>query len=94
MRKKASEFKNELEEEKTPKPKLEKKEKCEQCDAPIDFTSKLTKFCTDCSKQRSNDAIYRYMASDKVKEKSAGRSRKSCMKKMIKIFYHVGSIDH
>ncbi len=55
--KKASELKNQLEEEMVQKEKKQRRTNCELCGVEIDFKSSLTKFCAECSKNRIKDII-------------------------------------
>jgi len=54
---KASEFKNQIDEEKSRKNKSEKRKKCEICGKEIDFKSPLTKYCVECSYKRTQENL-------------------------------------
>ena len=66
--KKASELKNQLEEEMVQKEKKQRRTNCELCGVEIDFKSSLTKFCAECSKNRIKDIQKRYYSSNEFKE--------------------------
>ena len=74
--KKASELKNQLEEEKLQKEKKQKRMNCELCGAEIDFKSPLTKFCAECSKNRRKEIQKRYYSSSEFKERMKQRKTK------------------
>ncbi|MEM4638092.1 MAG: ATP-binding protein [Candidatus Woesearchaeota archaeon] len=77
---KASELKNQLEEEKIQKEKQQKRKNCELCGAEIDFKSPLTKFCAECSKNRLKDIQRKYYSSPEFKEKMKRRKNESRVK--------------
>ncbi len=75
--KKASELKNQLEEEKTQKERKQKRTNCELCGAEINFKSPLTKFCAECSKNRIKEIQKRYYSSLEFKERMKQRKNES-----------------
>jgi len=63
----ASELKNQLEEERIEKEKKQRRTNCELCGAEIDFKSSLTKYCAECSKNKIKEIQKRYYSSDEFK---------------------------
>ncbi len=74
---KASELKNQLEEEKAQKDKKQKRTNCELCGAEIDFKSPLTKFCAECSKNKIKEIQKKYYSSPEFKERMKQRKNES-----------------
>jgi hypothetical protein len=72
---KASQLKNQIEEERIKKKKSEKRKNCELCGKKIDFKSPLTKYCAECSTKRIRDIQKKYYASPEFKERMKQRKK-------------------